>query len=86
VLVVALQVWMWSVPVVYPEEILPATYRAVLALNPVYPFVRTVRELYLVGVVPAPLDWLALLGWVAVAAGLGSVVLRHFRAEVRDAL
>jgi lipopolysaccharide transport system permease protein len=86
VLVVALQVWMWSVPVVYPEEILPATYRALLPLNPAYPFVRAIRELYLVGSIPTPLEWVALLGWVAVAAALGSLVLRHFRAEVRDAL
>jgi ABC-type polysaccharide/polyol phosphate export permease len=86
VLVVALQVWMWSIPVVYPEEILPAAYRSALVLNPAYPYLRALREVYLYGRVPDVLEWVALTGWTFVAIGIGYAILRSCRSDVRDAL
>jgi ABC-type polysaccharide/polyol phosphate export permease len=86
VLVVALQVWMWSVPVVYPEEILPAGYRSALVLNPAYPYLRALRETYLYGRVPDVLEWAALVGWSLTAIAVGYAVLRTLRSDVRDAL
>lgn len=86
VLVVALQVWMWSVPVVYPEEILPFAYRQALPLNPVYPFLRILREVYLSGQLPAAQEWLMVIGWGALSIVAGYALLRRLRSEVRDAL
>jgi ABC-type polysaccharide/polyol phosphate export permease len=86
VLVVALQVWMWSIPVVYPEEILPAAYRNALVLNPAYPYLRALREVFLYGRVPEAVEWGALIGWACVAIALGYAILRSCRSDVRDAL
>jgi ABC-type polysaccharide/polyol phosphate export permease len=86
VLGVLLQVWMWSIPVVYYESILPTAYRATLPLNPAYPFLSAFRNLYLDGQMP-PIDlWSMMLAWVVVACALGWVLLRRLQPELRDAL
>lgn len=85
-LAVALQIWMWSVPVVYPEDILPQAYRSTLPLNPVYPFITSLRDVFLFGQLPSVSEWSALFGWTLAAVALGYTVVRQFRSEVRDAL
>jgi ABC-type polysaccharide/polyol phosphate export permease len=82
---VLLQIWMWSVPIVYFEDVLPSAYRAILAFNPAYPFVVGLRAAILNAEVPL---WLAgaMLGWVAVALVAGYVVLSSLRSELRDVL
>lgn len=85
-LVVVLQIWMWSVPVVYPESILPGVYRAVLPFNPAYPFLVTFRSAYLDGSLAPAWAWAAMLVWGVLAITVGHVILSHLRAEVRDVL
>lgn len=83
---VAFQIWMWSLPVVYVEEILPASYRQVLAFNPAYPFVRALRDLFLTGQLPDPLAWVGMLAWATAACALGFALLGRARTDVRDLL
>jgi lipopolysaccharide transport system permease protein len=84
-LAVVMQIWMWSVPIVYLEDILPSSYRALLPFNPAYPFVVGLRAAVMDTPSPA---WLggAMLGWVALALVVGWVVLRNLRSELRDLL
>jgi lipopolysaccharide transport system permease protein len=79
------QIWMWSVPIVYFEEVLPPGYRAALPFNPAYPFVVGLRAAVMS--TPAPL-WLggAMFCWVALALLVGSVVLHRLQSELRDVL
>jgi lipopolysaccharide transport system permease protein len=44
ILAVLLQVWMWSMPIVYVDEILPLSMQTVVRLNPAYPFCDTVAQ------------------------------------------
>lgn len=83
---VVMQIWMWSLPVVYLEEVLPAEYQALLPWNPAYPFLWAVRELYLRAELPPPWVWAAMLGWGLAASGLGAILLERMRAEIRDVL
>src|SRR2546422_4958571 len=39
VLAIALHLWMWLTPIVYVEEILPASMRGLIHHNPAYPFI-----------------------------------------------
>jgi ABC-type polysaccharide/polyol phosphate export permease len=86
VLGVLLQIWMWSLPIVYVEEMLPEGYRAGLPFNPAYPFVRTLRALYLEAAPPPAWMWGAMLGWGLVVGALGWLLLRRLRPEIRDVL
>jgi lipopolysaccharide transport system permease protein len=86
ILGVVLQLWMWSLPVVYPEDALPAAYRATLVFNPAYPFLSALRSSLLDGVPPAAWTWLAMLGWDVLAALAGYALLHRFRSELRDVL
>jgi lipopolysaccharide transport system permease protein len=81
---VAAQIWMWSVPIVYVEEILPEGYRVWLPLNPVYPFVLSLRRAFLQGQLPELGLWAMMIAWAAVAAIVGLFVLRSLRSELRD--
>jgi lipopolysaccharide transport system permease protein len=83
---VAFQIWMWSLPIVYLEEILPAPYRQVLAFNPAYPFVRALRDVYLGGQLPDPWVWMGMLAWAVLTSLLGFALLGRLRADLRDLL
>ena len=49
-----LMAWMYLTPIIYPEALVPETYRSVINLNPFTPLVRNYRRILLEG---APPDW-----------------------------
>jgi ABC-type polysaccharide/polyol phosphate export permease len=55
-------------------------------LNPAYPYLHALREVFLYGRAPEALEWGVLIGWTCVAIGLGYAILRSCRSDVRDAL
>ncbi len=83
---VVLQIWMWSLPIVYFEDVLPDAYRSVLPYNPAYPFLRAIRDVYLYAELPPAWIWVTMLGWVLAATALGYALLASLRAEIRDVL
>jgi lipopolysaccharide transport system permease protein len=85
ILAVLLQVWMWSLPIVYFEDILPPSMQTIVRLNPAYPFVTLLRDNVLAVDLPTWL-WAAMIGWSLVAVGIGWVILRGLRTELRDVL
>jgi lipopolysaccharide transport system permease protein len=85
ILSVLLQVWMWSVPIVYFEEILPAEYRAWMPFNPAYPFITAVHGAVL-DTLPSAWIWAAMLCWALVAIAVGYGVVGRLRGEIRDVL
>jgi ABC-type polysaccharide/polyol phosphate export permease len=83
---VVFQIWMWSLPVVYLEGFLPEAYRALLTLNPAYPFLRALRAAAIESRSPDPWLWLAMLVWAALATVAGFFVLTRLQPEIRDVL
>src|SRR5688572_20673095 len=83
---VLLQLSLWTVPVVYPKEILPAWAQAVMPWHPLYPPLAAVRELFLFGTMPAPHIWVAMTAWPLAACGLAWLAFRALRTEIRDLL
>ena len=68
-----LMAWMYLTPIIYPESIVPATYRTAINLNPFTSLVRNYRRVILDGLAP---DWSGLAYFTAFA--LVSFVLGYW--------
>ena len=81
VMAIVLQLWFWMTPVVYVASVVPASFRGVLAWNPLAPLVQASQQAILYQRAPE----LASLGWVAlVAALLLAAALLLFRRASPD--
>lgn len=47
-------VWMYATPLFYPENIIPAQFRFIQTLNPIYHYIRFVRTILIDGISPEP--------------------------------
>ena len=83
---VGFQLLFWMTPIVYVEELLPASVQQLERLNPLYLFTRTHHDVVVYGLVPSPLRVAALLVLTGVALALGTVLYRRFRSEILDEL
>lgn len=68
-----LMAWMYLTPIIYPETIVPASYRPFVNLNPFTPLTRSYRSIFLDGANP---DWRG-LGYFA-AFALISFILGYW--------
>jgi len=59
-----LMTWMYLTPIIYPENLIPAQYRWLVALNPMSALVRSYRRILLEGALP---DWQGLAVTLAFA-------------------
>ena len=84
VLRVWLQLWMWTMPIVYAESMVPSSLQPWLALNPPYAYIREIRALGLGVGGFDPIQWFIMLGWAIASAALGLLVLNRLRSEVLD--
>lgn len=80
-----LQVWMWSLPLVYETERLPQTWRSLLPANPPYVYVDALRRL-IVGGSPGVADWALMVAWAIGSILFGLSLARVLDNDVRDAL
>jgi ABC-type polysaccharide/polyol phosphate export permease len=85
-LAVVLQLALWTVPVVYPQQILPEWAQAVLPWHPLYPALEGIRELFLYRQWPDAATWAGMLGWPVVVCGMAWLAFRALRTEIRDLL
>jgi len=83
---IVLQIWMWLVPVVYTESIVPEWVRAGFLANPVYPFLVATRDILFSGAVPGLGLWFGMVAWALAFTLIGVAVLSAVRIDLRDAL
>jgi lipopolysaccharide transport system permease protein len=86
ILGIILQIWMWMTPIVYPENILPEGLRIYIKINPAYPFIHSIRDVFLYGRLPEVWMWWVMVGWAFGVPALGYLLLRKLRPEIRDVL
>ncbi len=69
---ILITVWNFLTPIFYPESIIPAAFRTVYHLNPMYQIVYFMRCITVNGVSPTPITYLycALVSFVPLAIGL----------------
>jgi lipopolysaccharide transport system permease protein len=77
---------MWTVPIIYLDDILPEPARRVIVFNPPYPFVRATHDLLVFSKAPPAWVWPAMAAWAILAIAAGCLVLRALRAEIRDVI
>ena len=82
VTIVVMQIWMWSIPVVYPD----GDVQNLMLLNPPYAYLMGVRGVFLHGVVPGWGVWATMVAWVVVMVTGGMLVYRGLKGEIRDVL
>ncbi len=85
-LVVALQIAMWTVPVVYRAADLPHWASAAMRWHPVYPALDGVRSLFLYGRMPDGWGWALMFAWPAAIITGAALVFHRLRPEIRDVL
>lgn len=81
-----MQLWKWTMPIVYPEMLLPEAVRAWLPLNPPYVFIQSIRNLFLDGRLPSSSAWFMMLIWLVIFALIGALVTQKLRPEIKDNL
>lgn len=81
-----LQLWFWSTPIVYTENILPKSALKWLVFNPAFHFIRSLHVVIVEKSWPA-VSQLAVMAVLALVMPLlGYLVLRKLRPEIRDVL
>jgi ABC-type polysaccharide/polyol phosphate export permease len=85
-LAVVLQLALWTVPVVYPIQILPVWAQAMLPWHPLYPPLEGIRELFLFRETPGAALWTGMLVWPLLTCGVAWLAFRALRTEIRDLL
>jgi len=68
--------WMYATPIFYPETIIPENMRVVLALNPLYHFLKNARLCILDGISPEPIVYVQCFLIALAALLLGALVFR----------
>lgn len=86
VIPIILQVWFWFTPIVYPDNIIPETYRHLLRLNPMYPITNAYHQVLVYNQAPQ-LDSLIVISAIACVLMLLSLFLfRRASPEMADML
>lgn len=76
-----IQFWFWGTPIVYPESILPATLRHLMAFNPMYPLITAYQRIFVSGEWP---NWETLWYPLILAVVLCSFAIRLFRKRAGE--
>jgi ABC-type polysaccharide/polyol phosphate export permease len=83
---VALTLWMFLTPIVYPAEMVPPRFRWVLALNPLSYVVQAYRDVVLERRLPAALDVVVLSVVALTVFAAGHAVFRYTKHLLADLL
>ena len=79
---VVLTLWMYCSAIFYPAEQLQGFIRTVIEANPLYLYIRGLRQLVMAGQVPGPAAWAAMALWGGGLYLLGHTVFRKSRNRI----
>jgi ABC-type polysaccharide/polyol phosphate export permease len=78
---VALTIWMYATPIIYPLEALPEQIRWVMLFNPLYYMVSLFRDPLYLGTVPELSTWLISAGFALFALIVGGLIFTARASE-----
>lgn len=83
---IILQIWFWFTPIVYPEKIIPESYRYLMEYNPMYCIVSSYHQVLVYNKAPH-IESVAIVTGIAISLVLLSLFLfRRASAEMVDVL
>lgn len=87
-LTVALQVVLWTAPIVYVADgrVLPGWFVRLLPFHPLYPPLAAVRDLFMNHSVPPPAVWAGMALWTVAILLVARLAFARLRPEIRDVL
>jgi lipopolysaccharide transport system permease protein len=90
---IALNIWFYATPILYPPEQIPAdseflgvAVRDLLAINPMAVFVDSYRAVLYDLTWPSPAQWAAMVGVTAVSLALGAAAFRRLEPRLAEEL
>ncbi len=85
-LAIILNIWFWSTPIVWPEQIIPERYHWVLDYNPIYYLVTGYRQSMIYETVLWPDLWTTVYFWAVtvVLFVVGTTVFTRLKPEFAD--
>jgi ABC-type polysaccharide/polyol phosphate export permease len=83
---VILQLWRWTLPIMFSDEKFPDLLRRIMSLNPPYYFIRSFRDILIEHRLPSFEAWLFMGGWIVFFLLISQMVSRQLRNEVKDLL
>ncbi|MEE2839535.1 MAG: ABC transporter permease [Acidobacteriota bacterium] len=86
VLNVLMVFWFWFTPVFYPAEMVPDSFRLLIAVNPMATLVSGYRTAFLQLSQPGPEQLLVLGGWTLAAFLVGALLFRRSKPAFADVL
>jgi lipopolysaccharide transport system permease protein len=83
---IILQIGFWFTPIVYPLSIIPERYQGLLALNPMYPIVRSYQDILVYGRAPHLTDVFVIVIVSAFLMLCGFILFMRASEEMADVL
>jgi ABC-type polysaccharide/polyol phosphate export permease len=83
---VLLQLWRWTLPIMFTDKNFPNWLQRLMSLNPPYYFIRSFRDVLIDHIVPPIGAWLSMVIWIIIFFGIAQLVSHHLRPEVKDLL
>jgi ABC-type polysaccharide/polyol phosphate export permease len=78
--------WSWTMPIFYPDTVIPQSIQPWLYLNPPYVFIESIRYVILENRIPGLQSWLIMIAWITVFLWLGTTINETLQDDVRDAI
>lgn len=79
---VGLNIWFYTVPILYPVKMLPPTLKTILAFNPLFHYISLFQALIFEGVMPPLKTWGLCAGIAALSLACGLIFLKTKENEI----
>jgi lipopolysaccharide transport system permease protein len=84
VISVIIQLWRWTLPIMYVDTNFPERLKLLIRINPPYYFIQSFRDMMIEHTIPAMDGWLFMFFWIGVALLIAGWITRQLRSEVKD--
>jgi ABC-type polysaccharide/polyol phosphate export permease len=81
-----LNLWRWTMPIIYTAEVFPERLQPYLRINPPYTFIEVLRNLFLENALPGLYQLAIITAWLVTIFSISSILHKRFESEVRDNL
>ncbi|KPA17085.1 ABC-type polysaccharide/polyol phosphate export system, permease component [Candidatus Magnetomorum sp. HK-1] len=81
-----LPLWLWTLPVIYPEHIVPECYQSWLYVNPPYVFIKGIREVILHNRFPDLYEWMIIAFWLIIFFGVSVCIHGKLKYEIPEVI